>query len=126
MSKYNVTITETLLLSVPIEADSKEEAENIINDAWYNGEYILDDRNFIGVNFKKGYGGIIMFYKVLFILACVELVKRVRSFINESIVVNNGSTELRTGAFVSIGLSVLFYIMVLAICFMPSMIFGWR
>lgn len=67
-----------------------------------------------------------MFYKVLFILACVELVKRVRSFINESIVVNNDSTELRTGAFVSIGLSVLFYIMVLAICFMPSMIFGWR
>ncbi len=67
-----------------------------------------------------------MFYKVLFILACVELVKRVRSFLNENIVVNNGSTELRTGAFVSIGLSVLFYIMVLAICFMPSMIFGWR
>ncbi len=67
-----------------------------------------------------------MFYKVLFILACVELVKRVRSFIYESIVVNNGSAELSPGTFVSIGLSVLFYIMVLAICFMPSMIFGWR
>lgn len=51
MSKYNVTITETLLLSVPIEADSKEEAENIIHDSWYNGEYILDDRNFTGVSF---------------------------------------------------------------------------
>ena len=65
-----------------------------------------------------------MFYKVLFLLACMELIKRVRSFIRENVVVNDGKTELETGAVISVGLSVLFYMMVRSICFAPSMLFG--
>ena len=67
-----------------------------------------------------------MFYKVLFLLACMELIKRVRSFIKENVVVNDGKTELETGAVISVGLSVLFYMMVLCICFAPSMLFGGK
>ncbi len=65
-----------------------------------------------------------MFYKVLFLLTCMELIRRVRSFIKENVVVNDGKTELETGAVISVGLSVLFYMMVLCICFAPSMLFG--
>ncbi len=67
-----------------------------------------------------------MFYRVLFLLTCMELVKRVRSFIKENVIVNDGKTELETGAVISVGLSVLFYVMVICICFAPSILFGGR
>lgn len=65
-----------------------------------------------------------MFYTILFLLTCCELIRRVRSFIKENAVVKDGrQAEISTGAFVSLGMSVLFYVMVLSICFLPSMLF---
>ncbi len=65
-----------------------------------------------------------MFYTVLLILACCELIRRVRAFVKENAVVKDGKlAEISAGAFVSLGMSVLFYVMVLAICFLPSMLF---
>lgn len=65
-----------------------------------------------------------MFYTILLILACSELIRRVRTFVKENAVVKDGKlAEISVGAFMSLGMSVLFYVMVLAICFLPSMLF---
>ena len=48
---FKVTITETLKLTVEVEAKDQHEAEQIVNDSWYRGDYILDADNFIGVEF---------------------------------------------------------------------------
>lgn len=50
--KYKVEITETLQMNVEVEADSLEEAEQLVNDKWYKGEYILGADNFIDVDFE--------------------------------------------------------------------------
>ena len=42
MKEYNVTITETLTLTVPVEASSKEDAMQIVCDGWHEGDYIVD------------------------------------------------------------------------------------
>lgn len=42
MKEYNVTITETLTLTVPVEASSKEDALEIVCDGWHEGDYIVD------------------------------------------------------------------------------------
>lgn len=49
---FDVTITETLKMTVQIEADSLLEAEQIVSDNWHNQEYILDAENFNGVEFE--------------------------------------------------------------------------
>lgn len=51
MKKFNVTITETLKKTVEVEAESQDEAEQLVNDSWYRGEHILDADNFEGVVF---------------------------------------------------------------------------
>lgn len=51
MKKFNVTITETLKKTVEVDAESQDEAEQIVNDSWYRGEHILDADNFDGVVF---------------------------------------------------------------------------
>lgn len=51
MKKFEVTITETLKKRVVVEAETQEEAEQIINDEWYKGEHILDADNFTEVVF---------------------------------------------------------------------------
>jgi len=48
---FDVTITETLKMVVNVNADSKEEAEQIVADNWKAGEYILDADNFVEVDF---------------------------------------------------------------------------
>ena len=50
--KYKVEITETLQMNVEVEADSLEEAERIVIDKWYKGDYILDADNFVDVDFE--------------------------------------------------------------------------
>lgn len=40
--EFDVTIVETLKMKVTVEADSLEEAEQLVSDGWYRGEYILD------------------------------------------------------------------------------------
>lgn len=48
---YNVTITETLVMKVEVEAESQDEAEQLVSDAWHDSEYVLDADNFTGVEF---------------------------------------------------------------------------
>lgn len=52
MKEYDVTITETLKMTVTVEAESQLEAEQMVFDNWRNQEYILDADNFTGVDFK--------------------------------------------------------------------------
>lgn len=52
MKTYEVTITETLEMTVKIEAGNRLEAEQIISDRWRNGDYILDAETFQGVTFR--------------------------------------------------------------------------
>lgn len=52
MKKYQVTITETLEKSVEVEAESQEQAQQIVSQAWKDGEYILDADSFTGVDFN--------------------------------------------------------------------------
>lgn len=40
MKEYDVTITETLEMTVSVEAESREEAQQIASDNWKNGDYI--------------------------------------------------------------------------------------
>ena len=49
---FKVTITEKLKLTVEVEADSLEEAEQIAADDWRKSRYILDADNFSGVEFE--------------------------------------------------------------------------
>ena len=52
MKIYDVTITETLQMTVPIEAENYAEAERIAEGNWNNSQYILDADHFVGANFK--------------------------------------------------------------------------
>lgn len=52
MKNYEVEITETLQLTVNVEANSREEAEAKAEEQWHLGEHILDADNFVGVDFK--------------------------------------------------------------------------
>lgn len=64
-----------------------------------------------------------MFYKTLFLLALLNLFKAGKSFIRENVVVKDGKqAEISTGAYVSFGMTAMFYVMVLAICFIPSIL----
>ena len=49
---FDVTITETLQLTVRVEAHSPSEAEQIVTDDWKRSEYILGPENFAGVEFQ--------------------------------------------------------------------------
>ena len=44
--------TEALEKEVEVEAEDRDEAEQIVSDAWHNSEYILDAEDFKGVTFK--------------------------------------------------------------------------
>ena len=49
-NKFKVTITERLKLTV--EADGREQAEQIVADDWRKSRYILDADNFASVDFE--------------------------------------------------------------------------
>ena len=51
MKTYEVTITETLQKTVEIEAASREQAEELVEQKWNDSEYILDAEAFGGVDF---------------------------------------------------------------------------
>ncbi len=51
MKNYDVTITETLKMTVSIEANSLTEAEQKAEDNWNASQYILDAENFVGASF---------------------------------------------------------------------------
>ncbi len=49
---YNVEITETLKRVVPIEAESAEEARQIVSEGWKASEYVLYPEDFEDVEFR--------------------------------------------------------------------------
>lgn len=49
---FHVIITETLKMTVEVEAEDQQQAEQIISDDWRNSKYILDSDNFVDVEFK--------------------------------------------------------------------------
>lgn len=51
MKTYDVTITETLQMTVPIRANSREEAEQMVEEAWKHEKYVLDSSHFQKANF---------------------------------------------------------------------------
>lgn len=51
MKEYDVKITETLEKTVTIQAASQAEAEEKVEEAWNNSEYVLDSENFVGAKF---------------------------------------------------------------------------
>ncbi len=52
MPKYDVTITETLRMTVGVDAEDRFEAEQMVSDNWRNSEYVLDADHFQGVSFE--------------------------------------------------------------------------
>lgn len=52
MQKYRVTITETSKMDVEVEAESREQAEEMVGDGWRRSEYVLDSDYFDGVKFE--------------------------------------------------------------------------
>lgn len=51
MKEFDINITETLEKTVTVEAENRKEAEEKVQQAYYNSEYILDSENFTGVKF---------------------------------------------------------------------------
>jgi len=51
MKEFEVTITETLQKTVSIEAETKEEAKQLVEDMWKDGDIILDADNFADVEY---------------------------------------------------------------------------
>ncbi len=56
MKEFEVTITETLEKTVIVEADSKDDALQIAEDMWKDGDIILDADSFTGVEYKSDNG----------------------------------------------------------------------
>lgn len=52
MKEYDISIVETLEKTVTVKADSKEAAEEMVREQYYNSEHILDADNFKEVDFK--------------------------------------------------------------------------
>ena len=50
--KFRVTITETSKMTIEVEADDQQQAEQIVSDGWHRSEYVLDADNFVGVEFE--------------------------------------------------------------------------
>lgn len=56
MCEFEVTITETLKKTVTVEAESKLEAQQLVNEQWNRSEHVLDAEDFFGVEFEADYG----------------------------------------------------------------------
>ena len=51
LKTFAITITETLALTVKVEAETREEAEAEVVEKYHNEDYILDAEHFKGVEF---------------------------------------------------------------------------
>ena len=51
LMEFEVTITETLQKKVTVSAISQCEAEEMVQEAWDNGDHILDADHFTGAKF---------------------------------------------------------------------------
>ena len=52
MKEFDVTITEKLQAVVTVQAETAQEAEQMVNDQWRSGDHVLDADNFIDVEFE--------------------------------------------------------------------------
>ena len=52
MKTYEVTITETLQMTVEVEATTREQAQELVERKWNDSEDILDAETFKGVDFS--------------------------------------------------------------------------
>ena len=52
MKTYEVAITETLQMTVEVEATTREQAQELVERKWNDSEYILDAETFKGVDFS--------------------------------------------------------------------------
>ncbi len=52
MKTYQVEIKETLSMTIEIDAENAQQAEEMIREAYGNQEYILDAEHFTGVDFS--------------------------------------------------------------------------
>lgn len=57
MAKFYVEIIETLIRGIPVEAESAEEAEKMIEERYANGEIILDYDDFLDWEIVVSGGG---------------------------------------------------------------------
>lgn len=65
-----------------------------------------------------------MFYKVLFLLTLFNLFKSCKSFVKENVIFDGGEmTAISPGKYISFGLTVLYHVLVLSVCLIPSIIF---
>ena len=53
MNKYKVEITETLQKIIEVEADNKEDAMHKVMKMYKNSEVILDENDFIDLDFNN-------------------------------------------------------------------------
>lgn len=53
MKTYQVEIKETLYMTVEIQAENAHHAEELVQQAYNNQEYILDAEHFTGVEFTS-------------------------------------------------------------------------
>lgn len=51
--KFNIEIEETLQHVYEIEADSLDEAISIVHDRYRSGEYVLDENDYKGAEFRE-------------------------------------------------------------------------
>jgi len=52
MKTHQVEIKETLCMTIKIQAENAQQAEEMIREAYSNQEYNLDAEHFTGVNFS--------------------------------------------------------------------------
>lgn len=56
MKEFYAIVTEILSRPVVVKAETKEEAEQKVIDAYYHGEFVLDAADFVDVSFETREG----------------------------------------------------------------------
>lgn len=52
MKEFDITITETLQKTVTVQANTQEEAEDLVHNQWSQGIHVLDAENFVDATIK--------------------------------------------------------------------------
>lgn len=52
MKEFAITVTETYQDTMMIEAETLEEAKEIVEDRWYEGHIVLESDDFVEVDFS--------------------------------------------------------------------------
>ena len=52
MKEFDIKIKETLEKTVTVQAENRQDAEEMVRQAYFDGEHILDADKFVGVDFS--------------------------------------------------------------------------